>query len=74
MTTDQMVMLLSLLGGFFVPMNKWNVGPKTAEEKLQNVNTCIQLLTGLEIETERLKVGEIAQGDAKAIARLMYLG
>ena len=70
--TEQLVMLISLLGGFFVPLSKWTLAPASEEDKLHNVNTVVELLKSLDIETERIKSSEIVGGDAKAIARCIF--
>ncbi|KAI8910393.1 hypothetical protein EDD86DRAFT_189825 [Gorgonomyces haynaldii] len=52
--TDQLVVLIGILGGFFVPMSLWQLKPKTPEQKLKNAETCMMFLDQFEIPTDRV--------------------
>ena len=57
--TDHLILLMGLLGDYFVPLSKWISRPTSKDDKLMNMNTLLQLMQEADIETEFIKV----QGD-----------
>lgn len=68
------LLLLGLLGGYFIPLHACHLSPKTNEQKLTNLQLVLQLLQ----ESEGIGSGpgtradDLLRHDLKATLRLLY--
>ncbi|VDO11990.1 unnamed protein product [Rodentolepis nana] len=68
------LLLLGLLGGYFIPLHRFHLTPRTDEQKLAN----LQLVAQLVQEVEGIEPGpntrpdDILRRDLKAILRFLY--
>ncbi len=68
------LLLLGMLGGYFIPLHKYHIVPRTNEQKLANLQLVLQLLQ----EAEGIGPGpgtradDLLRHDLKATLRLLY--
>ncbi|KAL5960704.1 Beta-parvin [Taenia solium] len=68
------LLLMGLLGGYFIPLHKFHLAPRTNEQKLANLNLVLQLLQ----EAEGIEAGastradDLLRRDLKATLRFLY--
>ena len=69
-----LLLLMGLLGGYFIPLHKYHIMPRTNEQKLANLQLVLQLLQ----EVEGIEPGagtrpdDLLRRDLKAILRFLY--
>lgn len=54
MSTDHIIMMMGLLGRFYVPASAWVINPKNGDDNLRNANVCYSLLQQDGIDTKRV--------------------
>lgn len=68
------LLLMGLLGGYFIPLHRFHLTPRTNEQKLANLNLVLQLLQ----EAEGIEPGastradDLLRRDLKATLRFLY--
>lgn len=69
-----LLLLMGLLGGYFIPPHHYHLTPRTDEQKLANLQLFIQLMQEVEgIETGSLsRADDLLHRDLKAILRFLY--
>ena len=66
-----LILLVGLLKGFFVPLYEYFPRPGKYEEKIHNVNLAFRFLDELEVP-RRNQPSDVVRGDLKAIMRIIY--
>lgn len=73
------LLLLGMLGGYFIPLHKYHLAPRTNEQKLTNLQLVLQLLEeaegiepGLGSDRARTAADDLLRQDLKATLRLLY--
>ncbi|KAM7535419.1 hypothetical protein Aperf_G00000096903 [Anoplocephala perfoliata] len=68
------LLLMGLLGGYFIPLHRYHLTPRTDEQKLANLQLVIQLMQEVEgIETgSASRADDLLHQDLKAILRFLY--
>lgn len=69
-----LLLLMGLLGGYFIPLHKYNLFPRTNEQKLANLELVLQLLQEVEgIESgPGTRAEDLLRRDLKATLRFLY--
>ena len=67
-----LILLIGLVQGFFVPLYEYFSTPQTFEEKLHNVNLALHFMDELDVK-RRNQPSEIIRGDLKATMRIIYI-
>ncbi|KAH9284842.1 Alpha-parvin [Echinococcus granulosus] len=68
------LLLMGLLGGYFIPLHKFHLAPRTNEQKLANLHLVLQLMQ----EAEGIEPGagtradDLLRRDLKATLRFLY--
>ena len=67
-----LILLIGLVQGFFVPLYEYFQRPTSFEEKLHNVNLALDFIDELDVK-RRNQPSEIVRGDLKATMRIIYI-
>ena len=67
-----LILLIGLVQGFFVPLYEYFQQPTSFEEKLHNVNLALDFIDELDVK-RRNQPSEIVRGDLKATMRIIYI-
>lgn len=68
---SNLIILIGLVQGFFVPLFEYFQAPKSEDEKLHNVNLAFEFLDEMGI-TRRNQPADIVRGDLRATMRIIY--
>ena len=67
-----LILLIGMVQGFFVPLYEYFPNPTTFEEKLHNVHLALEFIDELDVK-RRNQPSEIIRGDLKATMRIVYI-
>ena len=67
-----LLLLLGMLGDFFVPLHCCYQTPANEEEKLANVRLAFELMQDMDIPLKKVLPEDVVSGDAKAMVRILH--
>lgn len=67
-----LVLLMGLLEGYFVPLYSFNLTPNTFEQRVHNVAFSVELMEQAGLPRPKIRPEDIANGDIKCTLRLIY--
>lgn len=68
-----LIMLIGMVGQFFVPFKTFHLEPASDSEIKQNLDLVLILLQELEIDAGKVSVNDILEGNARTISRCVFL-
>ncbi|KAJ3320918.1 hypothetical protein HDV06_004696 [Boothiomyces sp. JEL0866] len=66
----KLILLIGSIGGFYVPLSKFFLDP-SEEQKQVNVELAIELLKSMGINTKRIEIKDVLEGDPKTLSRIV---
>lgn len=67
-----LIILAGYLSNYFVPLARYNIGPETDEEKMDNIYFAFTLMESTGLVTDNWRASDIVRKDQKTILRVLY--
>lgn len=68
-----LIVLIGIIGKFFVPLNRFKLTPESEEDKMNNVLLAFQFLEELGADTSKMSAKLFLEKDLKTISRSVFL-